>query len=140
MSDAAQPLHSFAAILTWLAQQQQQQTQTVTQIPLVELDQWQMSGDPLRLAHRSGRFFTIEGLHVETDAGPTPVWDQPIIHQPEIGVLGIITSVFDDVRHYLMQAKIEPDRPSSRSRPTVPRWSSASSRSIRKSTTRRISS
>jgi len=108
MSDAAQPLHSFAAILVWLAQQQQQQTQTVTQIPLVELDQWQMGGDPLRLAHRSGRFFTIEGLHVETDAGPTPVWDQPIIHQPEIGVLGIITSVFDDVRHYLMQAKIEP--------------------------------
>lgn len=35
---------------------------------------------------------------------------------------------------------VRPDRPSSRSRPTVPRWSSASSRSIRRSTTRRISS
>lgn len=35
---------------------------------------------------------------------------------------------------------VRPDRPSSRSRPTVPRWSSASSRSIRRSTMRRTSS
>jgi len=104
----AQPLHSFPAILAWLAQEQRTQSQTVTPIPLAALDQWQLGGDPLHLAHRSGRFFTIEGVHVETDAGPVPAWDQPIIHQPEIGILGILTSVFAGVRHYLMQAKIEP--------------------------------
>ena len=103
-----QPMHSFAEILAWLAQEQQTQTLTVEKIPFTQLDQWQLGGDPLRLAHRSGRFFTIEGLHVQTDAGPVPCWDQPIIHQPEIGILGIVTSVFGNVRHYLMQAKVEP--------------------------------
>ena len=104
----ARDVHSFAEILAWLAHEQQHQTLTVEQIPFAQLGQWQFSGDPLRLAHRSGRFFAVEGLHVQTDAGPVPCWDQPIIHQPEIGILGIVTSVFGNVRHYLMQAKVEP--------------------------------
>ena len=70
--------HSFAEILAWLAHEQQHQTLTVEQIPFAQLDQWQFSGDPLRLAHRSGRFFAVEGLHVQTDAGPVPCWDQQV--------------------------------------------------------------
>ena len=69
---AAEPLHSLAAIRAWLAEERQAQVQTVTHIPLSKLEQWRLLGDPLHLAHSSGRFFTIEGVHVRTDAGPIP--------------------------------------------------------------------
>src|SRR5690606_24882290 len=35
-------------------------------------------------------------------------WTQPIINQPEIGFLGIITREIEGVLYFLMQAKIEP--------------------------------
>ncbi|SDZ36671.1 oxidase EvaA, partial [Amycolatopsis xylanica] len=38
----------------------------------------------------------------------TGAWTQPIILQPEIGILGILVKVFDGVVHCLMQAKMEP--------------------------------
>ncbi|CAM5359048.1 GDP-mannose 4,6-dehydratase [Streptomyces cyaneofuscatus] len=40
------------------------------------------------------------------DAGPA--WHQPIIVQPEVGILGILVKEFDGVPHFLMQAKMEP--------------------------------
>jgi oxidase EvaA len=45
---------------------------------------------------------------VQTDQGPVRRWSQPIINQPEIGVLGIIVKEFDGILHCLMQAKMEP--------------------------------
>ncbi|MBN1813748.1 MAG: NDP-hexose 2,3-dehydratase family protein, partial [Anaerolineae bacterium] len=80
----------------------------VEQIPFAEMDQWGFVENPYRLVHRSGKFFTVEGVHVRTNYGSVPEWDQPIINQPEIGILGIVTKVFDGVRHFLMQAKMEP--------------------------------
>jgi oxidase EvaA len=81
---------------------------TVEQIPLDDMDQWYFADDPYRLVHRSGKFFTVEGIRVRTNYGPVPEWDQPAISQPEIGILGIITKVFDGMRYFLMQAKMEP--------------------------------
>lgn len=101
-------VHTLAELLSWLAHEQAAQPMTVEPIPFARMEQWAFDGTPLRLAHASGRFFAVEGVHVETDAGPIPSWDQPIIHQPEIGILGILTACFGGVRHYLMQAKVEP--------------------------------
>ncbi|MDX2024670.1 MAG: NDP-hexose 2,3-dehydratase family protein [Deltaproteobacteria bacterium] len=81
---------------------------SVVRAPLDQLDMWQFEGDRDVLRHTSGRFFRIEGLRVRTTFGSTPTWDQPIINQPEIGILGILTKVFDGVRYFLMQAKMEP--------------------------------
>ena len=64
-----------------------------------------MSGN---LGHTSGRFFTMEGLQVSTDLAHYPQWTQPIINQPEVGVLGILVKEFDGVLHCLMQVKMEP--------------------------------
>ena len=81
----------------------------VTPIPLKELDEWVFIGNKSYLQHVSGKFFKIEGLRVKTNFGTVPhEWDQPIINQPEIGILGIITKVFNETRYYLMQAKMEP--------------------------------
>ena len=76
-------------------------------IPFSEMTGWYVDHDG-SLKHNSGRFFTIQGIHVETDYGHTHAWDQPIINQPEIGYLGILTKVIDGTLYFLMQAKIEP--------------------------------
>ncbi|MDH7568049.1 MAG: NDP-hexose 2,3-dehydratase family protein, partial [Armatimonadota bacterium] len=53
-------------------------------------------------------FFRVEGIRVETNFGPTPRWMQPIINQPEIGILGFLTQRIGGVLHFLVQAKMEP--------------------------------
>ncbi len=45
---------------------------------------------------------------METNYGFTPKWSQPIIHQPEIGILGILARRINGILHFLMQLKTEP--------------------------------
>ncbi|MDJ1136897.1 NDP-hexose 2,3-dehydratase family protein [Streptomyces iconiensis] len=80
----------------------------VERIPFARLQDWAFSEDTGNLEHRSGRFFTVEGLRVRPEAEPEATWTQPIINQPEIGILGILAKEFDGVLHFLMQAKMEP--------------------------------
>ncbi|RSM81635.1 NDP-hexose 2,3-dehydratase [Kibdelosporangium aridum] len=80
----------------------------VRHIPFAELDGWSFEPGTGDLRHRSGRFFSVEGLHV---VRPTEEWQQPIINQPEIGILGILVKEFDGILHFLMQAKMEPGNP-----------------------------
>ena len=67
------------------------------------LTNWSFSNGMLQ--HTSGGFFKIKGLRQTFNDS---VWNQPIIDQPEIGYLGIITKVFDDSLYFLLQAKLEP--------------------------------
>ena len=53
-------------------------------------------------------FFSIDGIHIQTNYRDVSTWDQPIINQPEIGFLGFIVKKIQGVYHFLMQAKIEP--------------------------------
>ncbi|WP_306318205.1 MULTISPECIES: NDP-hexose 2,3-dehydratase family protein [unclassified Streptomyces] len=98
----------FAA---WLAARERAHRFAVERIPLAELDGWSFDAGTGNLTHRSGRFFSVEGLHVTTGAPPFPEWHQPVIHQPETGILGILAKEFDGVLHFLMQAKMEPGNP-----------------------------
>jgi len=81
---------------------------SVEEIPFNELDQWYFTPENYSLVHKSGKFFRIEGLQVKTNFGNILEWEQPIINQPEIGILGILTKVIDGIRYFLMQAKMEP--------------------------------
>jgi oxidase EvaA len=76
---------------------------------LDRLDNWLCEPDTGDVVHRSNKFFAIRGLDVRTDHREVAGWMQPIIDQPEVGILGILTRTFDGVPHYLMQAKLEPD-------------------------------
>jgi oxidase EvaA len=96
------------AVLAWFAAKDRRDRFEVRRVPLTDLDQWLYAQNPLRLMHRSGRFFSVEGLHVETDFGPTLSWDQPVINQPEVGILGLLAREIGGVLHFLMQAKMEP--------------------------------
>ncbi|WP_428565906.1 MAG: NDP-hexose 2,3-dehydratase family protein [Solidesulfovibrio sp. DCME] len=96
------------AVLAWFAAKDRRDRFTVRRVPLCALSQWAYLPGPLRLGHCSGKFFTIEGIGVESSCGPVRSWDQPIINQPEIGILGLLAREIDGVLHFLMQAKMEP--------------------------------
>ncbi|MFA1549866.1 NDP-hexose 2,3-dehydratase family protein [Actinomadura chokoriensis] len=92
----------------WYADRRDRLWQEVERIPFTGLGEWEFAPGTGNLVHDSGRFFSVEGLDVRLDRGPVRAWSQPIIHQPEIGILGILVKDFDGVLHCLMQAKSEP--------------------------------
>lgn len=66
------------------------------------------SGNNIR--HESGKFFSIEGIKVKivNNNEKDKIWNQPIINQPEVGILGIICQNRYGILYFLLQAKIEP--------------------------------
>jgi dTDP-4-dehydro-6-deoxy-alpha-D-glucopyranose 2,3-dehydratase len=92
----------------WFAEFGQRAYAHAERIPLERLDRWNRDPVTGNIVHESGKFFTIEGLDVCIPSSPVPRWSQPIINQPEVGVLGILAKEFDGVLHFLMQAKAEP--------------------------------
>lgn len=107
-------LPDAAEVARWLDDRRRSHRYHVARIPFAELDGWSVDPVTGNLAHRSGRFFTIEGLDVTVDGGsPNSYrhWQQPIIVQPEVGILGILVKEFDGVLHCLLQAKMEPGNP-----------------------------
>ncbi|MCR5298047.1 MAG: NDP-hexose 2,3-dehydratase family protein [Paludibacteraceae bacterium] len=93
-------------ILAWMKQKNDEIAYELKQVPLSTLKGWNDKDD--HIAHDTGKFFSIQGLRIQTNYGKVPTWDQPIINQPEIGFLGFIVQKKDRVLHFLMQAKIEP--------------------------------
>lgn len=99
---------STESFLKWFRARERAKSFRVNRIDLDKIDKWSFEETSGDLVHASGRFFRIEGLHVQTNFGLVREWEQPIINQPEIGILGIVTRIFDGVRYFLMQAKMEP--------------------------------
>ena len=101
------PFNTSEELEEWIRQRNQEVEVDVKLIPFNEMEGWRVDENG-SLRHNSGKFFSIEGIHIETDYGKTPSWDQPIINQPEVGYLGILTKEINGVLYFLMQAKIEP--------------------------------
>jgi len=102
---------SAADVLDWLESMRAQQHLVSTPIPFRELGEWSFEDGSGDLIHKSGKFFRISGIRVESAFADQPEWDQPIIGQPEIGILGILSREIGGVVHLLMQAKMEPGNP-----------------------------
>ena len=90
--------HTTNDILSWLHEKNNEVQTNVTVIPLTSLKEWNMNDNDIH--HKSGRFFSIEGIRINTNYGIIPSWDQPIINQPEIGFLGFITQKRHGVLHF----------------------------------------
>jgi len=99
---------SLEDIFLWFDNIKKEERFEVNEIPFSQMDQWFFTENAEKLVHKSGKFFRIEGLKIKTNFGDVEEWEQPIINQPEIGILGILTKVFDGTRYFLMQAKMEP--------------------------------
>ena len=102
------PYNSTEHVLDWIREQNRKIEVNIRQISFKEMEpMWQFDAEG-NLRHASGKFFSIEGIRVRTNYGNVAEWEQPIINQPEIGYLGIITKEIDGVLYFLLQAKVEP--------------------------------
>ncbi|MBT8350524.1 MAG: NDP-hexose 2,3-dehydratase family protein [Deltaproteobacteria bacterium] len=99
------------SVLSWLESKRKTSCLSVKTIPFEMLDRWSFDERTHNLLHESGKYFSIGGLRVSTNFGSIKKWDQPIIYQPEVGILGILTRQFQGVQYFLMQAKAEPGNP-----------------------------
>ncbi|MEV4738880.1 NDP-hexose 2,3-dehydratase family protein [Streptomyces sp. NPDC049555] len=93
---------------SWFAERLQHVAHRTERIPLEALAGWHTEPGTGNVVHDTGRFFSVEGLDVHVPGAPVERWSQPILCQPEVGILGILAKEFDGVLHFLMQAKFEP--------------------------------
>ena len=92
------------SIFNWLNNQKKKQLLTVEKINLSELSKWIYG--KREIYHISKKFFKIAGIRIQSNFYNKKNWDQPIIVQNEIGILGIIKNI--KTNKYLLQAKVEP--------------------------------
>lgn len=102
------PFISIPGILEWIKAIRNDVIARIEQIPIEKMRQWKFDEVTGNIVHESGRFFSIEGIRVETNWGIVPEWEQPIMNQPEIGILGLIAKKINGILYFLVQAKIEP--------------------------------
>ena len=91
-------------IFNWLNNQKKKQFLTTKKIDLSKLNKWIYS--KREIYHKSKKFFRIAGIRIQSNFYNKKNWDQPIIVQNEIGILGIIKN--KKTNKYLLQAKVEP--------------------------------
>jgi len=101
-------LNTIDFVIKWINKKKADAKFNIDKISLEKLIHWNTDKNSGNIYHQSKRFFSIEGITIETNYGYKHVWDQPIINQPEIGFLGLLTKNINGVLHFLMQAKIEP--------------------------------
>ena len=98
-----------APILAWREQQRDSVRFTAGLIGLDNVRSWSRDeGGNLR--HKSGQFFGVEGVRVESgDVREVASWDQPIYTQPEGGILALLTRETSTKGvEFLLHAKAEP--------------------------------
>ncbi|MGY5059948.1 NDP-hexose 2,3-dehydratase family protein [Streptomyces sp. 900105755] len=107
LAESARTVPSLAKF-EQVAEDTQARVLTTTEtVPLDRLNGWHYDERAGFITHESGRFFSVEGLRVETQS-PLVAWEQPIINQPETGILGFLVKEIDGILHFLMQLKSEP--------------------------------
>ena len=87
----------------WLKRVKKQHKLIVKIVNLDKLKKWKISKS--EIYHESKKFFKIIGLKVNSNFYKEN-WNQPIIVQNEVGILGIIKNL--KTKKYLLQAKVEP--------------------------------
>ncbi|MGB5136095.1 MAG: NDP-hexose 2,3-dehydratase family protein [Prochlorococcaceae cyanobacterium] len=92
------------SLLSWLELRRGSCDMTVQEIPWQHSREWHYSDGALR--HSSGGFFSIVGVEANADGRVT--LRQPLINQPEVGILGFLLQLRGGVPHLLIQAKPEP--------------------------------
>jgi oxidase EvaA len=109
---ARQALHGDGAVAAWVAERRLRRRLRVRPVRLDALARWRIDPGTGNVAHETGRFFTVTGIRVRhRQRGRELEWDQPILDQPEVGILGILARRIDGVLHFCLQAKEEPGNP-----------------------------
>ena len=93
-------------ILDWLKDRSEASCFCCEVIPLNQLDKWHVSEKIIQ--HDTKRFFSITGIQAIDNVTGQVLGEQPIINQPDIGVLGYILQNRNNRLQILLQAKTEP--------------------------------
>lgn len=102
----------------WLQKNKTRSGLTATSVPFKECKEWRIEDGFIK--HSSGRFFSVVGYRVKSNRNHLSQVEQPIINQPEIGVLGFLVKESSEGWHWLFQAKAEPGNVNSvQAAPTV---------------------
>lgn len=102
-------LHSDRYLDKWIASRLLTRNLSVGTTSLNETCGWSINKKTGDICHDSGRFFSIIGAKILHRAETFELeWDQPIIDQPEVGILGIISKKINGILHFCLQAKEEP--------------------------------
>jgi oxidase EvaA len=102
-------LHADRQVQDWVDERLSHPCLHADIIPLHDLRRWGIDPTTGDIQHESGMFFSITGVTVRhRTASKVLNWDQPIIDQPEVGILGILAKRIDGVLHFCLQAKEEP--------------------------------
>lgn len=96
----------LAETIQWLDDQRSANHILAKRVGLNTLKEWNLDGNGY-FSHREGRFFRVIGINVSSAGREVPVWSQPILANPECGIIGLLTKVHRGERHFLMQAKAE---------------------------------
>lgn len=103
--------YDLKEVKQWFINKRLNSSLKVEDIPLNEVRGWNIDEHTGNLSHQSGDFFTIHGVRVNSlNREVSACWDQPVLEQVgyDGGLLGIIRKRFNDIPHYLCEAKEEP--------------------------------
>lgn len=102
-------VNSDETVDLWLEARLRESVQRISRIPLHAMTRWQIDPGTGNISHDTGRFFSFTGIRVRhRSAAGELEWDQPIIDQPEVGILGILAKNINGILHLCLQAKEEP--------------------------------
>ena len=98
-------------VIDWFNKKREESDMIVEEIPINELDKWNVDPNSGNLKHESGGFFEVIGVKAsntfDREVGKKG-WTQPMIAKNPGGILGIIMKRINGIPHYLLQAKAEP--------------------------------
>ena len=90
----------------WINNQRRKTFMKVERVNLKNINNWIFNESVIY--HKKRKFFSILPYKFKTNFGEKKNWDQPLILQNEIGIVGIIKKKGITGDQYLLQAKIEP--------------------------------
>ena len=95
-------------ILKWLRKRNKINKMRVRKIPVNQLKDWHIKKNG-NLFHKSGQFFSVEGVKVENAIErETSNWQQPILNQKHGGILAILSRTNKGIVEFLLFARKEP--------------------------------
>lgn len=94
-----------ATALDWIEERKAASRLECRAVPLDACSSWRLEDG--RIVHRDGAFFSVVGLRTWSSHPALHGLEQPIIHQPEVGILGFLVRRTPDPE-LLVQAKAEP--------------------------------
>jgi len=93
-------------IKKWVENRRKKTFFLVKKKEIFSLQKWKC--DKRKIYHTSKKFFQVLGIRIISNFFKNVTWDQPLLSQNEIGILGIIRRLYSGKIQYLMQAKAEP--------------------------------